>query len=669
MEQLYFDGVLVEDANIIHDSTKKIFRDPLGAITGGTKLTIGLNIYGLNIDSVTLCVLHDGAINRIGMENEDGLLRARFTPPNAGTNNDCVLWYWFEIKISGGSVCYYGADPPYPSGLGRVYKNPPPGFQLTVYDSGFSTPNWAKSAVLYQVFPDRFCMGNADAVAAGIEYHRQMGRTEFELRENWSDLPVYKAKAGRKYYMPSDIFGGDLEGIRSRLPYLKELGVTLLYLNPVFESASNHRYNTGDYYRIDPILGDAETFRRLTAEAKEAGIRIILDGVFSHTGDDSVYFNKYGRYYDVGAYQSQDSPYYHWYRFDEYPKKYDSWWGFESLPEVNEFDPGWQDFVITGQNSVIKHWLHEGVSGYRLDVADELPDETIELIRSSIKATNPEAFLLGEVWEDATTKQSYGKQRSYALGRGLDAVMNYPFLNRTIEFLRETIDSWHYCKFLENQRHTYPAPMYFTLMNLLSSHDVSRIRTILACNVDPNGMPREDQARFTLSEEEFKLGGMRQRLAAAIQFSLPGIPSIYYGDEAGMTGLLDPFNRRAFHVEDADIAEWYRILAGIRHEHPVMKTGDIRFFSTDGDVLGLLRYSVGGYDFFGAVIEPDAVLTVINPKKEPRRIVFELNEVLEHIGTDPPAATSLLTGLEAPLEKGLVEIDMPALSAEIFRLA
>jgi len=563
------------------------------------------------------------------------------------------LWYWFEIRLYGGALCYYGATPPYASGLGRIYRNPPPAFQITVYDKGFITPDWVKNAVLYQVFPDRFCMGDPEGVNRGLEYHRSMGRAEFELHSDWSDLPVFEAREGQSFYIPSDIFGGDLEGIRTKLAYLKDLGVTLLYLNPVFEAASNHRYNTGDYLKIDPILGDAEAFRKLAKEARDMGIRIILDGVFSHTGDDSLYFNKYGRYEGIGAYESKDSPYFSWFEFQDHPDKYTSWWGFETLPEVNESDPSWQDFVIKSEDSVIRRWLGEGASGYRLDVADELPDECIELIRSAVKEKDPEAFLLGEVWEDATTKLSYGKPRTYALGRGLDSVMNYPFLNKTIEFLTEQTDAWLYVRFLEHQRHTYPAQMYYTLMNLVSSHDVSRIRTRLSSSVDPGSMRRDEQARFELSEEEFSLGGLRQRLAAAIQFSLPGLPSVYYGDEVGMTGLLDPFNRRAFTEEDADILEWYRKLAALRHEHPVLKTGDVRFYSTNGSVLGILRY---------AADTSDAVLTVINPKKEPRRIVIELDEVREDVLT----ALSLNTGRVLTLEKGLIEIEMPALNAEIF---
>ncbi|MDR3364262.1 MAG: glycoside hydrolase family 13 protein [Clostridiales Family XIII bacterium] len=678
MDRIFFGGVEIEDANIIHDSTKELFRCPLGAAPCGTEIALALKINNLHIERAMLCVLNEGKTVRLELFPEGDMLRARYCAPGGNADEGgCVLWYWFEVTLQGGAICCYGAEPGYTSGLGRIYPNPPPAFQITVYDKNFTTPDWAKSAVLYQIFPDRFARGDEAGVRAGVACHKGKGRADIELRENWGALPVYEAKEGCKYYMPSDIFGGDLEGIRRRLPYLKELGVTLVYLNPIFEAASNHRYNTGDYLKIDPILGDTAAFRRLAAEAAGLGIRIMLDGVFSHTGDDSVYFNKYGRYDGLGAYQSKDSPYFGWYKFSDYPGKYKSWWGFESLPEIDEHNAGWQGFTITGENSVVKKWLGEGAAGYRLDVADELPDGTIEQIRKAVKETDPEAFLIGEVWEDATTKQDCGKGRTYALGRGLDAVMNYPFRDRTAELLLGKIDARLYCRFLVHQQHSYPPQMYYTLMNLLSSHDVSRIRSALAKDFDPRGMTRAEQARFELTADEFALGGLRQRLAAAIQFSLPGIPSVYYGDEVGMTGLLDPFNRGTWREEDAGICEWYKTLAALRSAHPVMSTGNVRFFSTNGNVLGIFRYTVNGRDFFGRELGADAVLAVVNPTGEPHRIVFDFGELYAALPLDEAsaavwrgtrAARSLLSDRIAPLESGLVVIDVPPAGAELFQI-
>ena len=698
METISFGNILVSGLNLVHDSAKERCRSPLGAVPCGADVTLTLYVRDLRFERAALCVLRGDTIDRaplayvtpspgggLGGEAasdparpsgaaEEGALRAIYRTP---TDRGSVLWYWFEIVLQGGAVCYYGADADCNTGLGQVYKNPPPTFQLTVCDADFKTPAWAKRAVLYQIFPDRFCCGDPRRVREGIAWHQGLGRSEIELHEDPAALPVYEAKDGRSFYMPCDLFGGDLEGIRQRLPYLASLGISLIYLNPIFEAASNHRYNTGDYTRIDPVLGDEAGFQRLCEEALSLGIHIILDGVFSHTGDDSVYFNKEGRYDSVGAYQSKESPYFSWYRFSQWPDKYKTWWSFGSLPEVNEHDPTWLDFFMQEDHGVLPVWQRRGAAGWRLDVADELPDDTIEQIRASVKRQDPEAFLLGEVWEDATTKQSYGKMRRYALGRGLDSVMNYPFLNRTIAFLTGAAGAVAYRKFLVAQWMNYPAEMYYTLMNLLSSHDVARLRTLLSRPVDPHKMSRAEQAAFAVTPEEDALGGKRQRLAAAIQFSMPGIPAVYYGDEVGMTGLLDPFNRRMWREEDPGMLEWYRKIARIRQEHPALQSGHVLFYSTNGNVLGILRYTMDGKDAFGEAVSDDAVLTVVNPTTESHRIVIDFAQEKElqplahreaFLRLRGKAAESLISDRVIPLMSGLLEIDVAPVSAEIFRL-
>ncbi|MDR3305359.1 MAG: glycoside hydrolase family 13 protein [Clostridiales Family XIII bacterium] len=674
MDSITFGSVTISDVNIVHDSAKERYRQPFGAVAAGTEVRLSLQINGLHIERALLCVIRDGAASRIELYADGNLLSARYVMPQTG----CVLWYWFEIVLRDGSVAYYGSETGDNSGLGRIYRNPPPSFQITVHESGFVTPAWAKKAILYQIFPDRFHRGDPESARAGVLQHREKGRGEIELHEQWDETPVYTAKDGRLYYMPSDVFGGDLAGIRQRLPYLKELGVTLIYLNPIFEAASNHRYNTGDYRKIDPILGDEAAFSALVREARAHGIRLILDGVFSHTGDDSVYFNRYGRYDSVGAYQSESSPYFGWYKFSSFPDKYESWWGFESLPEVNEYNAEWIDFIIENEDSVLAHWISLGAGGFRLDVADELPDDTVERIRGALKRADGDAFLLGEVWEDATTKQSYQIPRRYALGGGLDSVMNYPFLTRTADFLMGRINAYTYRKFLVSQRLNYPKEMYYTLMNLLSSHDVPRIRTVLSREVNPQGMTREQQAVYEVTPAENALGARRQGLAAAIQFSLPGIPSVYYGDEVGMTGLLDPFNRKTWREEHPAILGWYKKLAALRRAHPVLSTGHALFYSTNGNVFGVLRYTIGGRDAFGEEIGMDAVLTVVNPSPVSHRIVIDLAQEkeclpFEHLeiirSLKGTMAESLVQSRTVPMESGLLDIRMEPYTADILRLS
>ncbi|MDR0817856.1 MAG: glycoside hydrolase family 13 protein [Clostridiales Family XIII bacterium] len=493
-------------------------------------------------------------------------------------------------------------------------------------DPDFRTPDWAKDAVLYQIFPDRFRRSDKNRVLDGLAYHHAAGRSELILHERWDEQPEYLPREGKEHYVPTDLFGGDIPGITLELPRLAKLGVTLIYLNPIFEALSNHRYNTGDYLKIDPCLGTDEDFDEMIRTADELGIKIILDGVFSHTGDDSVYFNKYGRYDSSGAYRSVDSPYYSWYDFYNWPDDYRSWWGFTSLPEVDERNPQWIDFIIEGSGSVINKWLGRGVSGFRLDVADELPDETIERIRTVMKRRDPDSFLIGEVWDDATSKYSYGQLRKYAHGRELDSVMNYPFADHTASFLSGGISGFAYRDFLAYQRDRYPREMYYALMNMLSSHDAARVRTRLT-GIDVKSLSREEQAAFEPTPQQACQSAAMHRLAVAIQFSLPGIPSVYYGDEYSMTGLLDPFNRAPLQKTRDDIYELHEQLAAFRREHICMRTGYASFHAAACGVVAILRYTKDGRDAIGRESEDECILTAVNPGDEPGRIVVDLAAV------------------------------------------
>ena len=321
-------------------------------------------------------------------------------------------------------------------------------YQLTVSSADYETPAWLKGGVMYQIFPDRFCRADTEIEINAENEPVLEGRI---LREDWGGMPSYRPNERGKV-LNNDFFGGNLRGIETRLPYLKSLGVTAIYLNPIFEAASNHRYDTSDYMKIDPFLGTEEDFSALVAAAKTAGIRLILDGVFNHTGDNSLYFNKYGKFLSVGAYQSQNSPYYSWYNFQRFPDKYSSWWGIDILPEVNENSADYQDFIFgeyrrecpnesatdgkakksgekeKTERGVLKKWLSFGIGGYRLDVADELPDFFLKKLRKSVKETNENAVIIGEVWEDASDKIAYSARREYLHGEEVDSVM-YPSEN------------------------------------------------------------------------------------------------------------------------------------------------------------------------------------------------------------------------------------------------
>ncbi len=447
-------------------------------------------------------------------------------------------------------------------------------FLLTVYDKSYKTPDWFKGGVMYQIFPDRFCkVGEPPELEGRIR------------RDDWGGIPSYKPNAKGKV-LNNDFFGGNLKGIESKLDYLKSLGVTVLYLNPIFEAASNHRYDTSDYMKIDPYLGTEEDFKSLVNAAKERGIRVILDGVFNHTGDNSVYFNKYGKYPSVGAYQSKDSPYYAWYSFQDFPNKYSSWWGIDILPEINENSKEYQKFIF-GKGGVLKKWLSFGIGGYRLDVADELPDFFLKKLRKSVKESDKDAIIIGEVWEDASSKVAYSKRREYLHGFELDSVMNYPLKDGIIGYILsgnpdQLLDSVHVL--IDH----YPKQTLDCLMNILGTHDTARILTVLA---GKSSYSKDEMASGALliKENEREKALNRLKMAALLQFTLPGVPCVYYGDENGSQGYIDPFCRFCFdwnHLNE-ELISYYQKLGKIRKEYfSVFKDGDFKeIYVKNGFVL------------------------------------------------------------------------------------
>lgn len=469
-----------------------------------------------------------------------------------------VYWYSFAIDTDRGRqfLCRL------PDGTASCSDVAGAMWQLTCYGKDLETPDWLAGGVFYQIFPDRFCCSGKP---------KKKVPADRVLHESWGEQPEWRADAAG-VVRNNDFFGGDLQGITEKLPYLKKLGVTCIYLNPIFESHSNHRYDTADYRHVDPLLGTEADLRQLTGKAKKHGIRVILDGVFSHTGADSVYFNKQGRYPEPGAYQSLTSPYAAWYRFEQWPNDYGGWWGFNTLPEVNELDPSFISY-ITGEDGIVRHWLRTGISGWRLDVADELPDAFLETLRAAVKEEDPQALVLGEVWEDASNKQSYGHRRRYLLGKQLDSVMNYPFRHAVLAFMCEG-NGTQFFNTVQAVVENYPPQVTRLLMNSLGTHDTERVLTVLA-GEPANGRGRRWQAETTLSAEQYSEGVRRLKAAAVLQYCLPGVPCLYYGDEAGMQGYRDPFNRGCYPwgQANAELVDWFSQLGQMRAEQDVFREG------------------------------------------------------------------------------------------------
>ena len=464
-----------------------------------------------------------------------------------------LYWYWFEQDVCGDRVPFGKEEP----------------WQLTVFDNGYETPGWYDSGVTYHIFVDRFHR-------AGPPPEPKQGR-KFRLHGDWSDTPDLYPEGEQEQNW--DFFGGNLRGIREKLPYLKSLGVTALYLSPVFEAASNHRYDTGDYMKIDPVAGNEEEFRVMCAEAQAMGIRVIMDCAFSHTGSDSRYFNARGLYDGTGAAQSKESPYYGWYRFGRWPDDYECWWGVRSLPQVNELNPGYMEYTLKSADSVVRHWLAAGASGFRLDVADELPREYVECLRAAVKETKPDALVIGEVWEDASTKSSYGERRRYFQGRELDGVMNYPAREAILQFIKGELAAGGLRDVLMRLHRNYPEPARRCMMNVLSTHDTARTINYFGAPPEAFVLTKPEKAARGLDKDEYERGRGLLQLASALQYMLPGSPCLYYGDEAGLTGFEDPLNRRCYPwgEEDGVLIEWYRALGSIRTElRDVFSGGELK---------------------------------------------------------------------------------------------
>lgn len=594
-----------------HNSGKAFYRTPFGACPTDTKIKLRLSVESYCVPEKVCCIIDNVEISMAYSFETNGnrIYECEIETPSSPR----LLFYCFFVSADGISA-YYGNNAMHTGGLGKEYEEFPDSlYQITVYDKCYTTPDWMKNAVVYQIFPDRFCRGK-NTPFHGIE-------------RAWTDEPFYRPDQFGGEYLSNDFFGGNFDGITKKLPYLADLGITAIYLNPISKAFSNHRYDTGDYETPDELLGSVADFEKMTSEAERLGIKIILDGVFSHTGSDSKYFNKEGNYKDKGAFQSKDSPYFSWYTFINYPDKYESWWGFDTLPNVNELDRSFTEYIAEGKNSVIKKWLRRGATGFRLDVADELPDEFIRILRKALKSENPDALLIGEVWEDASNKVSYGEQREFLLGSELDSVMNYVMKDAILSYLT-TCDANSFAGRIHSLMENYPRESLYTAMNMLSSHDVPRALTVLADTPDFRTLTRQEQHDYVIPDDKLSLAKRRMVLATCLQMTLPGAPTVYYGDEMEMTGFADPFNRAPmdWNHGESEIMRQIKMLANLRKNKATLRTGDLTTLYAEDSVIAYIRNSVNGKDVFGKKCKDEDVIIIVNANQESKYLNLNLSQ-------------------------------------------
>ena len=624
----------VEAGTIYYNSQDEVYKSPYGAVAVGEEVTFSIDT-GADITSAVLIIKGVESYPMTAVTTDAG---KRWSAA-AVLNNLGEYDYYFALS-NGSTVAVYGDDDGY-YGEGTVTDlvSVQP-YDLVVYEAGYETPDWMKDAVIYQIFPDRFFDGD---VTNNQAQTWARGDVNYEYITDWYTLPEnpeQEAMLDKNAYLSSgahygdgewsnEIYGGDLKGITERIDYLKALGVNVIYLNPVFWSISNHRYDAVDYTEIDPILGTLGDFEELVAIAEANDMHIILDGVFNHVSDDSVYFDRYYKFlpdaaekYDgkIGAYPYwayvydlmaeddtltqkdaeakakvyfteeygiTDYSYTEWFAVSSTKGTngvyaYEGWWGYDSMPVIkstngSEYQTGnWSDEIIDGQNSVNAYWISKGMDGWRLDVANEVSDETWQKFRDSVKALNSDAVIIGEIWDDAT---------KYLMGDMYDSVMNYMFRNAVTSYAMGT-SAEETTRAMEKIRERYPEEAFYAMMNLVGSHDTTRILSYLDGIGDDRNQKDFDSA-FPTYAKTSDTAKARQYLVAFLQFTYPGAPTIYYGDEIGMVGSDDPDDRRAFEwgKGNQELVEWYARLAAIREAYPALRTGDIRPMDLGNDAL------------------------------------------------------------------------------------
>ncbi len=525
--------------NILYDCFDIEDKSPFGPVWAGRPCRVRIRVPA-ECGAWRVILTAEGLeteLEKRGAEDAYDVFAAAFTAETPG-----LYFYRFHIWDKNGDYDLFRDGNGTNIGLGDLW-------QLSVLPADYRPPEAYRGAVYYQIFPDRFAKSGDCDLTGKLE--------PYTVR----DFATFVPGTGNA----TDFAGGNLRGIMEKLDYIQSLGVKAIYLNPIVMAWSNHRYDAADYMRLDPMLGAEADFTALCAAVHERGMKIILDGVFSHTGSHSVYFDCDGHFGGGAVSAGPASKYYKWYDFQEFPGKYTAWWGVDVMPCVNELDPDYMEYIL-GENGVVATWLRRGADGFRLDVADEIPDAFLAALRRRVKAVDPEAVVIGEVWEDASNKISYSVRRAYFTGAELDGVINYPFRTAILDFASGRDDGQALAETVLDIAEHYPAPALDCTMAVLGTHDTERVGTVLP---DKNA----------------------RRAAVFLQFALPGSPVIYYGDEAGLTGGRDPMNRLPFPWgrEDGELQALYREAAALKNAHPALRTGDIRFEWAEGGILRFVR--------------------------------------------------------------------------------
>ncbi len=644
------------------DSRALADKSPFGAVPVGSTMDFHLSAVP-GVQKLTLVIekrsmegnqerLDYTEVARLAMTRSSQGSQERWSASHRFTEVS-VYGYWFQAEIGGQTFIYQNnADPIFwtrekgSGGLGEVADKPAAAgtirrFRQTIYAHNFKVPDWAPDIVYYYIFPDRFRNGEPrnDPQPGVARYH---DRT-VELHKNWLDKPWRPGSGdGSDTIYNNDFFGGDLQGIIDKLGYIQDLGANTIYMTPIFKAASNHKYDTADYKTIDPGFGSNEDLIRLTSEAARRGMRVILDTSLNHSGSDSIYFDRFGNHQSAGAFEGgrirADSPYASWYTFDakqsKPDKQYKGWVGVSDLPELNKASPSFRQYAYGAADSVMKRWLDRGAAGWRMDVAPWVPDDFWREWRTAIKQHRPDALTVAETWFDAS---------KYFLGDMFDSTMNYIFRNTVLEYAAGGKASELY-RNMELMREAYPAQSFYALMNLLSTHDQARSLHFLGWQSDKD------------TPEVIARAKQRFKLALFFQMTFPGSPAVYYGDEVGVTGGDDPYNRAPYPWADQGgqpdtelLAEVKRLIK-LRKDNPVLRRGSIEApLLLDDHVIVL-----------GRKLGDQLAISASNNSEVPQTVAILLPE-----GFHAVAFTEALTGVSVQAVNGKLALSIPALSGTV----
>lgn len=568
-------------------------KSPHGAVVKGTTVTYRLKVSKFEKPTTAFFVVHQDGTQPEFIEMTKEYVDDRYVNYAYTTTFDNIGLYWYHFSVSYGesSVNLIRSE-----NLDIIESPADSDYLQLVIDNESKTDSSFQKGIIYHIFIDRFNKSGEVKSRKGLN-----------LLDNWEEPLCYEYDE-KGIRVNHNCYGGNFQGIIDKLPYLKSLNVKTIYLSPIFEAHSSHRYNVADYSKIESMYGGKEVFEELIRKAKRLGIKIIIDGVFNHTGSDSIYFNREGRYKTIGAYQSKNSKYYSWYDFDKYPDNYSCWWGIKTLPQTNE-NSGFFDY-IAGKNGIIHKYMSMGLGGLRLDVVDELSNNFLKAICNATREVDPKALIVGEVWEDASSKISYDERKQYFLGGNLDSVTNYPMKNAILNFIKYG-DHQGFVNVVNLILDQYPKSVQDKLMNILDTHDTLRAITYLGANF--NSPEYSETTDFRLSEEEYNRGKKLLKLASIIQYTVMGIPTVFYGDEAGIQGVKDPYCRATYPwgKEDTELIEHYTKLGNLRNNKVLL----------DGNMS--IKYVNNSVVIYERVKDDNKVIVAVNMSADNFEFVVE----------------------------------------------